>query len=77
MTLRHINPRSVEWYEAMMEDNEEPLSAEDALALRTMKALEEIEIRIALARLNRPHQPLGADTRLALRLSPSSAPPVT
>jgi hypothetical protein len=50
MSLRHINPRSVEWYEALIDDGEEALAAHEALALRTMKALEDAEIRIALAR---------------------------
>jgi hypothetical protein len=52
MSLRHINPRSVEWYEALIDDGEEPLAAHEAVALRTMQALEDAEIRIALARLD-------------------------
>ena len=52
MSLRHINPRSVEWYEALIDDGEEPLATHEALALRTMKALEDAEIRIALARVD-------------------------
>jgi hypothetical protein len=40
----------VEWYEALIEGEEEALAAHEALALRTMKALEDAEIRIALAR---------------------------
>jgi hypothetical protein len=57
----------VEWYEAILEDEGEALSAEDALALRTMKALEDTEIRIALSRISRQGQPMNADTRLAFR----------
>jgi hypothetical protein len=52
MSLRHISPRSVEWYEALIEGEDEALAAHEALALRTMKALEDAEIRIALARLD-------------------------
>jgi hypothetical protein len=52
MSLRHISPRSVEWYEALIEGEDETLAAHEALALRTMKALEDAEIRIALARLD-------------------------
>jgi hypothetical protein len=65
MTLRHISPRSVEWLEATEQEDEE-LSAEEALALRTMKALEEVEIRIALSRRPRASQRLEAD-RLSFR----------
>jgi hypothetical protein len=68
MTLRHISPRSVEWYEALIEDKEEPLAAHEALALRTMKALEDAEIRIALTRAPRPDFPDG-ESRLAVRLA--------
>jgi hypothetical protein len=59
MTLRHISPRSVEWYDAIFRENDDSLSAHDALALRTMKALEEVEIRIALSRVARPQGPLA------------------
>jgi hypothetical protein len=59
MTLRHINPRSVEWYEALIDDGEEALEAHEALALRTMKALEDAEIRIALSRAVRTEQREG------------------
>ena len=53
MSLRHINPRTVEWYEALIDDGgDEPLASHEALALRTMKALEDAEIRIALARVD-------------------------
>jgi len=52
MSLRHINPRSVEWYEALIDDGEEALAPHEALALRTMKALEDAEIRIALSRMD-------------------------
>jgi len=57
MSLRHISPRSVEWYEALMEDEEGALPAHEAVALRTMKALEDAEIRIAIARAE--HGPDG------------------
>ncbi|HXU79926.1 MAG TPA: hypothetical protein VN914_00925 [Polyangia bacterium] len=67
MTLRHISPRSVEWYEALIEDDEEPLPAHEALALRTMKALEDAEIRIALTRGPRPEPPDG-ESRPAFHL---------
>ena len=67
MTLRHISPRSVEWYEALIEDEHDPLLAHEALALRTMKALEDAEIRIALTRTPRPGFPDG-ESRLAFRL---------
>lgn len=50
MSLRNISPRSVEWYEALIEGEGEALDAHEALGLRTMKALEDAEIRIALAR---------------------------
>jgi hypothetical protein len=69
MSLRHISPRSVEWYEALIEDVEEPLAAHEALALRTMKALEDAEIRIALTRPPRPEFPDG-ESRPAFRLPP-------
>jgi hypothetical protein len=67
MTLRHISPRSVEWYEAILEDEpeEDNLSAREALALRTMKALEDAEIRIALAR---PARASATGTRAHLTL---------
>ncbi len=68
MTLRHISPRSVEWYEALIEDDDEPLAAHEALALRTMKALEDAEIRIALTRSPRPDLPDG-ESRPAFLLS--------
>ena len=68
MTMRHISPRSVEWYEALIEDEVEPLPAHEALALRTMKALEDAEIRIALTRTPRPELPDG-ESRLAFGLS--------
>ena len=55
MSLRHISPRSVEWYEALMEDEDEALRAHEAVALRTMKALEDAEIRIAIARHEQQH----------------------
>jgi hypothetical protein len=72
MTLRHISPRSVEWYEATLEDGDDPLSAEEVLALRTMKALEDTEIRAALARP--PRVPAaGAEGTLAFRLPPLQA----
>ena len=67
MTMRHISPRSVEWYEALIEDEVEPLAAHEALALRTMKALEDAEIRIALTRAPRPALPDG-ESRPAFRL---------
>jgi hypothetical protein len=67
MTLRHISPRSVEWYEALIEGEEEPLAAHEALALRTMKALEDAEIRIALVRQPRSDLPDG-ESRLAFGL---------
>jgi hypothetical protein len=66
MTLRHISPRSVEWLEAAQPEADE-LTAEEALALRTMKALEEVEIRIALARHPRPERRLEANQRLSYR----------
>jgi hypothetical protein len=67
MSLRHISPRSVEWYEALIENEDDPLDAHEALALRTMKALEDAEIRIALTRPPRPDFPDG-ESRLAFRL---------
>jgi hypothetical protein len=67
MSLRHISPRSVEWYDALIEGDEEELAAHEALALRTMKALEDAEIRIALTRPPRPDFPDG-ESRLAFRL---------
>ena len=66
MTLRHISPRSVEWLEATLPEADE-LTVQEALALRTMKALEEVEIRIALARQPRPERRLEADRRLVYR----------
>jgi hypothetical protein len=69
MSLRNISPRSVEWYEALIEDVEEPLAPHEALALRTMKALEDAEIRIALTRPPRPEFPDG-ESRPAFRLPP-------
>jgi hypothetical protein len=74
MTLRHISPRSVEWYEARDEDGEE-FSGVDALALRTMKALEDVEIRIALARHPRASDRLEAD-RLSFRFPTFQLPHV-
>jgi hypothetical protein len=59
MSLRHISPRSVEWFEALIEQDDEPLAAHEVLALRTMKALEDAEIRIALSRQPRPDLPDG------------------
>jgi len=70
MSLRQISPRSVEWYEALMEDEEEPLAPHEALALRTMKALEDAEIRIALTRPARPDFPDG-ESRPAFQLAGS------
>ena len=67
MSLRHISPRSVEWYQALIENEEEPLAAHEALALRTMKALEDAEISIALTRPPRPDFPDG-ESRPAFRL---------
>jgi len=67
MSLRHISPRSVEWYEALIEEEEEPLAPHEALALRTMKALEDAEIRIALSRPPRPDFPDG-ESRPAFQL---------
>jgi hypothetical protein len=68
MSLRQISPRSVEWYEALIEDEEEPLAPHEALALRTMKALEDAEIRIALTRPPRPDFPDG-ESRPAFQLA--------
>lgn len=45
MTLRHIRPRSVEWYDALMDQKErevELLSPEQKLKLRAMRELEEL-----------------------------------
>ena len=55
MSLRQISPRAVEWYEALLEDEEELLAAHEAVALRTMKALEDAEIRIAISRSEHGH----------------------
>jgi len=70
MTLRHISPRSVEWYEAILKDQDEPVRPEETLALRTMKALEDASIRAAISRVPR-HQELKENARLPLpRLVP-------
>jgi hypothetical protein len=75
MTLRHISPRSVEWFEATQPEADE-LSPDEALALRTMKALEEVEIRIALSRQTRQDRRLEADRRLAFRFPTFQLPHV-
>jgi len=69
MSLRNISPRSVDRYDPS-EDEEEPLAPHEALALRTMKALEEAEIRIALTRPPRPDFPDG-ESRPAVQLAGS------
>jgi hypothetical protein len=66
MSLRRISPRSVEWYE-LLEGENEGLAPAEVMALRTMKALEDVEIRIALARLSRQAGQVEGDTRLAFR----------
>ena len=53
MTMRHIRPRSVEWYEAMLDDENQPLTTGEVVALRTMKALEDASIRALSARVPR------------------------
>jgi hypothetical protein len=49
MQLRHIRPRSVEWYDALiddqLEDRKEPLNAEMRLRLRTLLAVEQLEVQ--------------------------------
>jgi hypothetical protein len=65
MTMRHISPRSVEWYEAILGESDDSLSAHEVLALRTMKALEEAEIRIALSRTSRTEGQLSYRLPLA------------
>jgi hypothetical protein len=46
MQLRHIRPRSVEWYDAVEEEEagSDGLSAEETLRLRTLVALEAAEV---------------------------------
>jgi hypothetical protein len=66
MSLRRISPRSVEWYQ-LLDGNDDGLSPAEVLALRTMKALEEVEIRIALLRVSRQSGQVEGDTRLACR----------
>ena len=69
MTLRHISPRSVEWYEAILDDEDEALTAHDILALRTMKALEDAEIRVNVARGPRAGDELSQEAKIAFGLS--------
>jgi hypothetical protein len=73
MTLRHISPRSVEWYEATEEEDDEVLTPQEVLALRTMKALEDASIRAEISRVH--HQSPAAEIRLAFRLPPLQARP--
>jgi hypothetical protein len=45
MQLRHIRPGSVDWYDALLEEEEgERLSPDQAMRLRTLLAVEEAEV---------------------------------
>jgi hypothetical protein len=49
MHLRHIRPRSVEWYDALLDEVEERtehFTQEMTLRLRTLLALEQREIQL-------------------------------
>jgi hypothetical protein len=47
MQLRHIRPRSVEWYDALMEEERaiDRLEPEEALKLRSLFALDRLDRR--------------------------------
>ena len=52
MTLRHIRPRSIEWYDALMEEDGDAvdrLSPEETLRLRTLLLAEQAGERRAQA----------------------------